>query len=162
MCFELGEYWVDPNEADIRDAILVHCDMDNKATCVFPSPSRSPEINYIGDKTEIWLEDFEKGIKVSHQDSLLEKKILMQPYFYVQMNYKADSNQIGFLQLLSVSASQNITYHCKNSVAYFDAGHRNYRKGLKLLTWNDAEILPRSNNQRLQYKVGEDECRVRI
>ena len=78
------------------------------------------------------------------------------------MNYKADSNQIGFLQLLSTSASQNITYHCKNSVAYFDSEHKSYRKGLKLLSWNDAEILPRSNNPRLQYEVGEDECRVSI
>lgn len=78
------------------------------------------------------------------------------------MNYKADSNQVGFLQLLSTGAVQNITYHCKNSVGYFDASGKTFRKGLKLLGWNDAEILPRSNNQRLQYEVVEDTCRVSL
>lgn len=77
------------------------------------------------------------------------------------MNYKADSNQIGFMQLLSTRAAQNITYHCYNSVAYFDATQRTYKKGIKLQTWNDAEILPRSSNRKLNYDVTEDECRVR-
>jgi hypothetical protein len=77
----------------------------------------------------------------------------------LQLTYKADSNQVGFLQLLSKGASQNMTYHCRNSVAYFDAVKRTYRKGIKLMTWNDAEITPRGN-QRFRYDVGEDECRV--
>jgi collagen type II alpha len=77
----------------------------------------------------------------------------------LQLTYKADSNQVGFLQLLSTGASQNMTYHCRNSVAYFDAVKRTYRKGIKLMTWNDVEITPRGN-QRFRYDVGEDECRV--
>lgn len=76
------------------------------------------------------------------------------------MTYKADSNQIGFLQLLSSSANQNITYHCKDTIAYFDAEKKTYRKGVKLMGWNDAEILPRGN-QRFRYDVLEDECKVR-
>lgn len=76
-----------------------------------------------------------------------------------QINYKADSNQIGFLQLLSVRATQNVTYHCRNSVAYFDLEHKTYRRGVKLLGWNDAEITPRGNN-KFRYTVEEDECRV--
>ncbi|KAG8280284.1 Collagen alpha-2(V) chain [Homalodisca vitripennis] len=51
--------------------------------------------------------------------------------------------KIGFLQLLSSSASQNLTYHCRNSVGYFDLQHKTYRRGLKLLGWNGAEITPR-------------------
>lgn len=78
----------------------------------------------------------------------------------MQITYKADSNQISFLQLLSASAQQNITYHCKNSVAYYDLAKRTYRKGLKLLAWNDVEITPRGN-QRFRYEAVEDECRVR-
>jgi collagen type II alpha len=77
----------------------------------------------------------------------------------LQLTYKADSNQVGFLQLLSKGASQNLTYHCRNSVAYFDTVKRTYRKGIKLLTWNDAEITPRGSS-RFRYDVGEDECRV--
>lgn len=69
---------------------------------------------------------------------------------------------MGFLQLLSTGAVQNITYHCKNSVASFDAQGKTFRKGIKLLGWNDAEILPKSGNQRLQYETIEDTCRVRL
>lgn len=65
LILHLGEYWVDPNEADIKDAILVYCDMEKKATCVFPSPNKSSEINYIGDKPEIWIGSIENGLKVS-------------------------------------------------------------------------------------------------
>lgn len=76
------------------------------------------------------------------------------------MTYKADSNQIGFLQLLSKHAEQNITYHCKETVAYFDSERRTYRRGMKLLAWNDVELTPRGN-QRLRYEMILDECRVR-
>uniref|UniRef100_A0A1B6CMR8 Fibrillar collagen NC1 domain-containing protein n=2 Tax=Clastoptera arizonana TaxID=38151 RepID=A0A1B6CMR8_9HEMI len=134
-----GEYWMDPNEGDIRDAILVQCKMETRETCVMPNPDRTAEITHIGNEPEIWLGDINEAHKIT---------------------YKADSNQIGFLQLLSVSATQNITYHCKNSVAYFDLIHKSYRKGIKLLGWNDAEITPRGNS-KFRYNVLEDECRAK-
>lgn len=59
-----GQYWVDPNEGDIRDSILVHCDMENKATCIMPKPIKSPEIHYRGKDSEVWLGEIENGIKV--------------------------------------------------------------------------------------------------
>ena len=34
------------------------------------------------------------------------------------INYKADSNQLSFLQLLSGRAAQTITFHCRNTIAY--------------------------------------------
>lgn len=60
-----GDYWVDPNEGDIRDAILVRCDMVNKATCLYPQPNRTPEITYVGEEQEIWVTEVEGGMKVS-------------------------------------------------------------------------------------------------
>ncbi|KAG8331550.1 Collagen alpha-2(V) chain [Homalodisca vitripennis] len=107
-----GEYWLDPNEGDIKDAILVYCDMENKLTCLLPQPAASPQISHVGREQELWLSEIKPRFKI---------------------NYKADSNQIAFLQLLSSSASQNFTYHCRNSVGYFDLQHKTYRRGLKLL-----------------------------
>lgn len=63
------------------------------------------------------------------------------------------------MQLLSAQARQNITYHCKNTVAYYDDKKRTYRKGLKLLAWNDVELTPRGNH-KLRFEAVEDECKV--
>lgn len=61
----IGEYWIDPNEGDTRDAILVYCDAKKRATCLLPNPVRSPEINYITDQPETWLSEIENGMKVT-------------------------------------------------------------------------------------------------
>lgn len=134
-----GQYWIDPNDGDIRDAILVYCDMDRRASCIMPSPVRSNEISYTGAEHEMWLGEITGGMKLT---------------------YKADSNQMGFLQLSSAHATQNVTYHCKKSVGYFDAEKNTHRRGLKLLTWNDAELLPKGP-ERLRYEAIVDECQVR-
>lgn len=106
--YESGNYWVDPNDGDIRDAILVYCDLKKRATCVMPQPTRSKEITYKGTESDPWMGEMEDGFKI---------------------NYKADSNQVGFLQLLSVKATQNITFHCRNTIAYFDKTKNNHRSG---------------------------------
>uniref|UniRef100_A0A0A9WMQ7 Collagen alpha-1(II) chain n=2 Tax=Lygus hesperus TaxID=30085 RepID=A0A0A9WMQ7_LYGHE len=137
--FDSGDYWLDPNAGDIKDAILAYCDIPNRVTCVYPQPNATSEINHIGKEQELWLSDIEEGMKIT---------------------YKADSNQIGFLQLLSVTATQNITYHCLDSIAYFDLNLKSYRKGLKLLGWNDAEIMPKGH-KRLRYDILEDGCRAK-
>lgn len=100
---------------------------------------KSDEISYSGKEAEIWLSEIPKGMK---------------------MNYKADSNQLGFLQLLSAHATQNVTFHCKNTIAYFDNIKNNHRRGLKLMTWNDNELLPKGP-QRLRYEAHEDGCQHR-
>lgn len=64
-----------------------------------------------------------------------------------------------FLQLLSSSAVQNITYHCLNSVAHYDSEARTYRNALKLMSWNDLELTARGP-RRARYNVLDDECRV--
>lgn len=133
-----GDYWIDPNEGDRKDAILVFCDMSKKATCIRSQPVRSNNIEYVGEEREIWLSEVHDGMK---------------------MTYKAESNQITHLQMLSTHASQNITYHCKNTVGYYDAEKNNYRRSLKLLAWNDAELTAKSS-QQLRYEVTEDGCKV--
>ena len=37
---------MDPNEGDVKDAIVVHCDMESKATCVLAKPEMSKEFTY--------------------------------------------------------------------------------------------------------------------
>lgn len=60
-----GEYWVDPNDGDPRDAILVHCDMKLRATCILPKPDRTPETTFDSKEHEVWLGDADGGMKVS-------------------------------------------------------------------------------------------------
>jgi len=132
---ESGDYWIDPNGADPKDAILVHCDMKNKATCVQPKPAMSDVFNIISDEKEMWLGE--------------------APDTAFDINYKADSNQMSFLQLLSGRAEQTITYHCFNSVAYENI-RGNARKSLSLMSWNDLEIRHRGKSK---YEVLEDGCK---
>jgi collagen type II alpha len=133
-----GEYWVDPNGGDGRDAISVYCNMQTKATCIHPKPERTPELSPKSTSDgDNWLSEIEGG---------------------VQLTYKTDRNQMTFLQLLSSSAVQNITYHCQNSVAYYDSQKRSYRNAIKLMAWNDLELTARGA-KRSRYNVIEDECR---
>lgn len=77
-----------------------------------------------------------------------------------QFTYKADSNQLRFLQLLSSEAWQQLTYHCKNSVAVFDATRRNLRNAMQIMTAADMELKARGN-RKFRYRVVEDGCKVR-
>ena len=72
----------------------------------------------------------------------------------------AASVQLTFLRLLSNEASQNLTYHCKNSVAYMDQTTGNLKKALLLQGSNDVEIRAEGNS-RFTYSVLEDGCKVR-
>jgi len=78
-----------------------------------------------------------------------------------QFQYKADSNQMSFLQLLSSAAYQKLTYHCKNSVAVFDANNRNFRNSMRIMTTSDFELNARGN-RKVRYSVVEDGCKVRF
>ncbi|XP_019714523.1 collagen alpha-1(II) chain-like, partial [Hippocampus comes] len=69
--------------------------------------------------------------------------------------------QMTFLRLLSTEASQNVTYHCKNSVAYMDAAAGNLKKAVLLQGSNDVEIRAEGNS-RFTYSVMEDGCTVGI
>merc|ERR1719431_380197 len=136
-----GEYWVDPNEGSINDAIVVQCDMDKKSTCVLPQPSMTQEYNWNRKSRGLaWLgEDIQPGF---------------------EFTYKADSQQLRFLQLLSSSAYQKLTYHCKNSVAVFDATNRNFRNSLRIRTDENIELSARGS-RKIRYQIIEDGCKTR-
>lgn len=67
--------------------------------------------------------------------------------------------QLTFLRLMSTEASQNITYHCKNSIAYMDQATGNLKKALLLQGSNEIEIRAEGNS-RFTYSVTEDGCTV--
>lgn len=104
--YKSGEYWIDPNEGDLRDALLVYCDHVTRGTCIIPQPKETNVLSYVGREREIWLGEMTGGMKIT---------------------YKTDSHQLGFLQLLSAKASQKITFHCRNTVAYMHEEQKSYR-----------------------------------
>lgn len=67
--------------------------------------------------------------------------------------------QLAFLRLLSSRASQNITYHCKNSIAYMDQASGNVKKALRLMGSNEGEFKAEGNS-KFTYTVLEDGCTV--
>lgn len=86
---------------------------------------------------------------------------------FLQFEYGSEGSQpedvniqLTFLRLMSTEASQNITYHCKNSVAYMDAAAGNLKKALLLQGSNEIEIRAEGNS-RFTYSVLEDGCTVR-
>lgn len=136
---ESGEYWVDPNAGAPNDAILVYCKMEEKATCIHAKPERTEEITWRGKLKHVaWYSE-----EISPGNTF---------------TYKADSNQLTFLQILSNKAEQTITYHCKNSAAYYHKKKKTYRYGMKLMAWNDLEILPKGQ-KRVRYEVIQDDCK---
>jgi collagen type II alpha len=130
-----GDYWIDPNGADPKDSILVHCDMDTKSTCVQSKPELSPEFSLASKEKEMWLGEKPDGA--------------------YNINYKADSNQMSFLQLLSGQAEQTITFHCRNTIAYKNPRGA-ARKSISLMSWNDLEIKHRGKSR---YTVLKDDCK---
>ncbi|NXV76892.1 CO2A1 protein, partial [Atlantisia rogersi] len=67
------------------------------------------------------------------------------------------SIQMTFLRLLSTEGSQNVTYHCKNSIAYMEEETGSLKKAILIQGSNDVEIRAEGNS-RFTYSVLEDGC----
>lgn len=67
--------------------------------------------------------------------------------------------QIKFLQSLHDKAEQEITFHCKNSVAYRDAQSGSKDRAILLTTFN-GDWLGANSKKKFRYKVTEDGCQV--
>lgn len=146
--FKSGAYWVDPNQGSSLDAIKVHCNMETGETCIYPSQSSIPMKNWYQSsssaKKHVWFSEsmtggfqFQYGSEGSDPEDV--------------------SIQMTFMRLMSNQASQNITYHCKNSIAYMDSATGNLKKALLLQGSNDVEIRAEGNS-RFTYSVSEDGC----
>lgn len=90
----------------------------------------------------------------------------MHPFVLLQFSYGNPDLpedvldvQLAYLRLLSSRASQNITYHCKNSIAYMDQATGNVKKSLKLMGSNEGEFKAEGNS-KFTYTVLEDGCAV--
>ncbi|NXL67629.1 CO2A1 protein, partial [Chordeiles acutipennis] len=143
-----GDYWIDPNQGCTLDAIKVFCNMETGETCVYPNPSSIPKKNWwtskTKDKKHVWFaETINGGFHFSYGDE--------------DMAPNTANIQMTFLRLLSTEGSQNITYHCKNSIAYMDEETGNLKKAILIQGSNDVEIRAEGNS-RFTYSVLEDGC----
>lgn len=75
--------------------------------------------------------------------------------FFTQIEYSATRGQINFLRAYSRQATQNITYHCRNSKARIN------NKSLKLRGDNELDMEFHSKSLA-QYRpiIFKDECKV--
>ena len=78
--------------------------------------------------------------------------------FTFQFTYIADAPQIAALQLLSTHADQNITFHCRNAVAYYDSAGKSHSKAAIFSTADDRELG--ALDKRFSYTVITDNCKV--
>lgn len=143
-----GEYWVDPNQGCKLDAIKVFCNMETGETCLNASPGSVPQKNWWTDsgaeKKHVWFgESMDGGFQFGYGNPELPEDVL--------------DVQLAFLRLLSSRASQNITYHCKNSIAYMDHTSGNVKKALRLMGSNEGEFKAEGNS-KFTYTVLEDGC----
>jgi len=152
MChpdWKSGEYWIDPDQGCTQDAIKVYCNMETGETCVAPTQREVAKKSWymsknIKEKKHVWFgEAMTDGFQFEYGS---------------EGSVPEDVNiQMTFLRLMSTEASQNITYHCKNSVAYMDASAGNLKKALLLQGSNEIEIRAEGNS-RFTYSVLEDGC----
>lgn len=150
LCFPQktsGHYWIDPNQGSSRDAIRVFCDMDSGETCISANPASLPRKSWwsksspSGSKPVWFGADMNSGSKFLYGD---------------QEQPNTAAVQLKLLQLLSSQARQNITYHCRNSVAHRDTGG-SLKKAL-ILQGSNGQELRAQGNPRLRYTVTEDGC----
>lgn len=126
---ESGDYWVDPNLGCNEDAILVHCDADSQATCLSPLNIQTIVNNtwYTAERPKrVYYSSMEAG----------------QKFQYIE----EEPTQLTFLRLLSTTATQTVTYFCKN-----------VQGNPIFLTASEVE-LTHDETSKFFYEILEDGC----
>ncbi|CAB4000172.1 collagen alpha-1(I) chain-like, partial [Paramuricea clavata] len=132
-----GNYWIDPNGGIRNDAVLAFCHLESQSSCVFPKNLKIEKKSwYEGKNRYIWFaEELKDDDKVK---------------------YIVDGSQIRFLQMFSAKGWQNITYHCRNSVAWNDENNSK-TNSIKLRGDNGMEYHALSA-KKFRPTVIKDEC----
>lgn len=114
------------------DAIKVYCDFSTGETCIRAQPETiTPKNWYRNSKTKkhVWLgETINGGSQFEYNTEGVTSKEM--------------ATQLAFMRLLANRASQNITYHCRNSIAYLDEETGSLNKAVILQGSNDVELVP--------------------
>merc|ERR1712136_315897 len=144
MCFPAsknGKYWLDPNGGAKTDAFKVYCDFTKSPveTCVKPTTSFQGEWNKKVNKEFNWI----------GQDLEAESG---------QVMYEPRPTQWNSLRLDHTHARQNVTYNCKNSLAYrtVEGGKHTF---LKFLASDSQEVT--AFGKRDKMNVLKDECHMK-
>ncbi|NBH76480.1 hypothetical protein D3Z29_11535, partial [Rodentibacter pneumotropicus] len=142
-----GFYWIDPNQGCTMDAIKAFCDFTTGQTCIYAQPESIARKNWYRstqEKKHVWFgETINGGTEFGYNDETLSPQSM--------------ATQLAFMRLLANQAVQNITYHCKNSIAYMDGENGNLKKAALLQGSNDVELRAEGNS-RFTYSVLEDGC----
>ena len=69
LFWKIGEYWIDPNQGSVEDAIKVYCNMETGETCISANPSSIPRKTWWTSKSPdhkpIWYGlDMNRGSQV--------------------------------------------------------------------------------------------------
>jgi len=142
--FKDGYYYIDPNKGNVKDTILVYCRMETGETCITPSPS------------EYHKKDLTKGKKTGESYLWLSHQLTK----YQQFPYKSDGYQIKAIQSISSYATQNVTFHCMNTIAYHDQMINSKYKAVKLMSYNE-ENLTAEGKRAFRYAVNVDGCKTK-
>ncbi|KPP63570.1 hypothetical protein Z043_118163 [Scleropages formosus] len=152
QCYPLkksGEYWIDPNQGSAEDAIKVFCNMDTGETCISANPTSIPRKTWWSSSSPVGNKPIWFGLNMNGGTQFT--------YGNKEQAPNSVTVQMTFVRLLSKEASQTITFHCKNSVAYKDENAGNLKKAIILKAANDLE-LKAEGNSRFRYTVTEDGC----
>ncbi|CAM9130919.1 unnamed protein product, partial [Lampetra fluviatilis] len=129
--FPNGDYYIDPNQGCSGDSFKVFCNFTSGGeTCVVPD-ERTASVkmsSWPGETLGTWFSEFSDGHPLSYVD------LDGRPVGAVQMT---------FLRLLSSSARQNVTYLCRDAVAWVDAhggAGSPHARSVRMLAANDEEI----------------------
>lgn len=140
--FKSGHYWIDPNLGSPKDAVQVYCNMEKGANAKA--------------ETCISAAKLKTGVKKLGRTSA-QHRWLSKIAGESEFEYKFGLDQLKSLRVLSDGASQTITYHCRNSIAYKDPRGNNYSKAVKLRGADDVELTA-DGQKGFRYTVTEDGC----
>lgn len=143
-----GYYFIDPNGGSVSDAIRVWCrfdqeNLDRTQTCLVPKQEEYEKQTWFSSRPV-------NGEVASFADATSEETF----------SYSTHAGQVKYLQILTSTARQKVTIHCKNVIAVFDAQNSTYESAVTLTSF-DEESLEVHGKKAFRYRILNDNCKVR-